>query len=745
MMGTQNKRKSFGFIVYKLLDAFIFMCAEYTKTFIRECILILSQILNLFIKLLLHLVYKPGHYEMNVSHRPRKLYDGGEGGAHSTPLFSNLRKKKEKRTFVSQKDALLHPSENNQPLSGSKSRDLLEENGSTFANGSMGNKKHSAPALMDFISKTPFKYKWKQQASIRSNNNNDNSINYNHKEGDRLNRILEQVIYLNTTSNDRRKISSTSKTPQITEGIENQHKKELESEEDMLLVEDDLSTTDSMEDQDEISVGTDRSIIGKIYSRILSAVLWFIMLIWYIPSLFKPPSLKTHSEVRNDKVHLYEKKSTGLIQDFTLALFEFTDAIAQAVRLAIRFEWSKCWSQIKFSFSLFQPSVFLSDEGIDDRSVEQVIIDEGFPHESVTCETQDGYVLHMDRIPNKKARKVVYFQHGVLDSAFAWVGNGVSHSLAFRAYSLNDVDVFLGNFRGYGLSPHYLETTEAFNKKNYWDYSINEHAFYDIRAFVEKITEIKKKELNCDEDEFSIIAVAHSLGAGAVLAYLVHSKLTNQKHHLSRAILMAPSGIHQKIPLLANIMTYTFLPVARRIIPYFGLTTRTKKILFAKLSQDISNHPALRALFAVAFSKLLLGGPVEDSPFQYVHNLIYQSYNGTSIKVVDHLIQMKRSGKFQAYDYGSAKENMKHYGQEKPWNFLEYYKDIEPMIPIHILYGDDDRIIPAHNILMHAKELQKWHGKKYVYVKKFRHCGHLELTLGMNVKVIKYILQQIQS
>lgn len=498
----------------------------------------------------------------------------------------------------------------------------------------------------------------------------------------------------------------------------------------------------------------------RIYDSLLSIVLWFIMLIWYIPSLFQQqaPVSKNVFSVRNDKVHLHEKKSTGLIQDIALALMDFTDSVAQSLRLLIRFQYVKCWKQVKFSFSLFRLSRLLSTEQFDDRTVAQVIIDEGFPHESVRCETQDGYVLHMDRIPNRKARKVIYFQHGILDSAFAWVGNGVSHSIALRAYSSKDVDVFLGNFRGFGLGPsqqQHLETTELFDKRNYWDYSFNEHAFYDVRAFVNKIREIKCRELKkTDKDNggdgddstcpsFTINVVAHSLGAGCILAYLVQSQLTHQPHHLDNVMLLAPSGIHQKIPLIANVLSAIGMPIVKRLVPYVGITTREKKVLFAKILQDLNNHPALRALMAVAVSKLLLGGPVEDSPFQYVHNLLYQSYNGTSVKVADHLMQMKRSGKFMAYDYGSAQLNRQHYGQDTPWNFLEHYKDIDPIVPIHIMYGDDDRIIPPHNILTHAHELKLRHGNM-IHVKKFVNCGHLELTLGMNVHVIHYILRNIK-
>lgn len=56
-------------------------------------------------------------------------------------------------------------------------------------------------------------------------------------------------------------------------------------------------------------------------------------------------------------------------------------------------------------------------------------------------------MLHIPRIPRKGSRRVAFFQHGLLDTASAWVSNGNLFSLGCRAYEAG-YDVFLGNFRG---------------------------------------------------------------------------------------------------------------------------------------------------------------------------------------------------------------------------------------------------------------------------------------------------------
>jgi pimeloyl-ACP methyl ester carboxylesterase len=71
----------------------------------------------------------------------------------------------------------------------------------------------------------------------------------------------------------------------------------------------------------------------------------------------------------------------------------------------------------------------------------------GYPVQTYAVRTVDGYILTLIRIPRPESSKVVFFQHGLLDSASAWVSTGNVHSLASRAYQ-QGYDVFLGNFRG---------------------------------------------------------------------------------------------------------------------------------------------------------------------------------------------------------------------------------------------------------------------------------------------------------
>jgi hypothetical protein len=41
-----------------------------------------------------------------------------------------------------------------------------------------------------------------------------------------------------------------------------------------------------------------------------------------------------------------------------------------------------------------------------------------------------------------------------------------------------------------------------------------------------------------DKKDFKITAVAHSMGAGSIFAYLVKSKLSNESHYIDKSILL---------------------------------------------------------------------------------------------------------------------------------------------------------------------------------------------------------------
>jgi hypothetical protein len=85
-------------------------------------------------------------------------------------------------------------------------------------------------------------------------------------------------------------------------------------------------------------------------------------------------------------------------------------------------------------------------EAAQTRGVQAVIAAAGYPYERHSVTTQDGYVLVADRMPRRGSPHAVLFVHGILDCAFAWVGAGPLHALAYRAHDAG-CDVWLLNLR----------------------------------------------------------------------------------------------------------------------------------------------------------------------------------------------------------------------------------------------------------------------------------------------------------
>ena len=95
----------------------------------------------------------------------------------------------------------------------------------------------------------------------------------------------------------------------------------------------------------------------------------------------------------------------------------------------------------------------------------------------------------MDRIANPKSYEAVFFLHGFMDSGLAWILHGQADSIGFAAMDCDHrgigFDVFAGNLRG-------MYPRKTVNERNdYWDYSIDDFAIYDVPAFLEKIIELK--------------------------------------------------------------------------------------------------------------------------------------------------------------------------------------------------------------------------------------------------------------
>ena len=168
----------------------------------------------------------------------------------------------------------------------------------------------------------------------------------------------------------------------------------------------------------------------------------------------------------------------------------------------------------------------------EDLSIEQRAMKHGFTFASHEVPTEDSYLLTVHQISNKdhpKDAPVVLLQHGITDSADAWLEVG-ARSPAFQLVNAG-FNVFLGNNRGNKYSKKHQFLDPEKDAAKFFNYTFYDEGKMDQPAqidFVRKFTNQNK-----------IAYVGHSMGTTQMFSALSknHGNLNNK---LTTFIALAP-------------------------------------------------------------------------------------------------------------------------------------------------------------------------------------------------------------
>ncbi|KAK4309688.1 hypothetical protein Pmani_018686 [Petrolisthes manimaculis] len=288
------------------------------------------------------------------------------------------------------------------------------------------------------------------------------------------------------------------------------------------------------------------------------------------------------------------------------------------------------------------------------------------------------------------------------------------------AYLLADAgyDVWLGNYRGNTYSHSHLTLDPE--KINYWSFSWDEMAYYDIPAMIDYMLSVTGAT--------GVYYTGWSMGTTGFFASMSERPEYNAKIKAMAALAPVAYIDHAKGPLqeLApyanNLDTiFTLLGVGELLPSTDWMDSMVEKFC------DIETQTA-----EVCYNLLfLIGGPDADElNKEYLPVILAHTPAGSSVHTVNHYAQGVISGKFQKYDYGLL-GNLNHYGQDTP----PLYSLANVTAPVGLFWGNTDWLATPQDVARLASELPNVALNFNVPKPQF---NHFDFGWGLHAKELVY-------
>jgi len=355
------------------------------------------------------------------------------------------------------------------------------------------------------------------------------------------------------------------------------------------------------------------------------------------------------------------------------------------------------------------------------RDMVSLVESRGYPIERHYAETPDGYILGMFRMPAgkmdrdkqlPKGKPVVYLNHALLDSSWAFVCNGEEQSLGFILADAG-YDVWFGNNRGnvYSLNHTIYDTDSA----EFWNFSYDEMALIDLPTHIEY--------------------VLAATGASK-LSYIGHSQGTIQAF----AGFAMNQTLAAKVNLFLAMAPVTYVHLQESVLMKLGFFFRfDKSMRLFGLNQFLTDKSRITQLGAWLCQKTPdfcdslvsdIVGPSKHLNASRMAVYTSQTPAGTSTKNMVHWGQGIRKEGFQMYDYG-VERNMEYYHQKEPPTYpLEEMK-----VPTVLLSGGNDYLADPKDIDILVSKLPEKTLLKHIVIPTY---AHLDFTWAKDAHELIY-------
>ncbi|KAI1348056.1 Alpha/Beta hydrolase protein [Xylaria sp. FL0043] len=322
----------------------------------------------------------------------------------------------------------------------------------------------------------------------------------------------------------------------------------------------------------------------------------------------------------------------------------------------------------------------------------------GYTAEEHVVQTKDGYLLGLHRLAWRKGeedtkvnggpaslkKRVVYLHHGLLMNSEVWVcQTDAERCLPFVLVD-RGFDVWLGNNRGNKYSKKSIKYSP--NSTKFWNFSIDEFAFYDIPDSIQYILDATQQP--------SLSYIGFSQGSAQAFASLaVNPKLNDQ---VNVFIALAPA---MSVPGLHNGIVDALIKASPQVL--FLLFGRRSILSSATTWQSILYPPIFIKVIDMG-NNFLFGWKSKNMSVSQKLAAYPHLYSFTSTKSVVHWFQIIRNKSFQMFD--DDIQTALGINTLNKYTKVAKYPTRNIRTPIVIVYGGSDSLV---DIKVMLKELPK--------------------------------------
>ncbi|KAI1172846.1 Alpha/Beta hydrolase protein [Nemania sp. FL0916] len=322
----------------------------------------------------------------------------------------------------------------------------------------------------------------------------------------------------------------------------------------------------------------------------------------------------------------------------------------------------------------------------------------GYTAEEHVVQTKDGYLLGLHRLawrkdeedikvndgPASVKKRIVYLHHGLLMNSEVWVCQTDARRCLPFVLVERGFDVWLGNNRGNKYSKKSIKCSP--NSTQFWNFSIDEFAFYDIPDSIQYILDATRQP--------SLSYIGFSQGTAQAFASLaVNPKLNDQ---VNVFIALAPA---MSVPGLQNGIVDALIKASPQVL--FLLFGRRSILSSATTWQSILYPPIFIKLVDMG-NNFLFGWKSQNMSVSQKLAAYPHLYSFTSTKSVVHWFQIIRNKSFQMFD----DDLQTALGMNTPNKYTKVakYPTRNIRTPIVIVYGGSDSLVDIRVML---KELPR--------------------------------------